>query len=111
MLITKNPSVNSIRRFSSENLKPYKNHNRIEHITTDPSLPLIGRTFRSMNFFNDPQMYAFYALLKHRFKLANEFNREEARRVFRSFHKSYRSDISANVVDICLCVDFMLSYM
>ena len=30
-------------------------------------------------------------------------------RVFRSFHKSDKSDISANVVDICLYVNIMLS--
>ena len=30
-------------------------------------------------------------------------------RVFRSFHLSDRSDIVANVVDIFLCVDSMLS--
>ena len=30
-------------------------------------------------------------------------------RVFRIFHKSTRSDISDNVVDICLCVNIMLS--
>ena len=29
--------------------------------------------------------------------------------VFRSFYKSDRSDISGNVVDICLCVNVMLS--
>ena len=29
---------------------------------------------------------------------------------FCSFHKSERSDISANVVDICLCVNVMLSW-
>ena len=29
-------------------------------------------------------------------------------RVFRSFYKSDRSDISANVVDICLSVNIML---
>ena len=30
-------------------------------------------------------------------------------RVFHSFHKSDRSDISANVVGICLCVNIVLS--
>ena len=29
-------------------------------------------------------------------------------RVFRSVHKSDRSDISANVVDICLCVNIII---
>ena len=29
-------------------------------------------------------------------------------RIFRGFNKSDRSDISANVIDICLCVNTML---
>ena len=48
--------------------------------------------------------------LKNR-KLTQKFIRASLQvmyyRVFRSFHKSDRSDISANVVDICHCVDIM----